>query len=147
MRHIKAIFVFVPFQINEGNREADTISYIRSALRSAPSMRRLTYSKLTGGRSMNKRERGAYYTAGNPFNNPAFKRWAAAAKLPMGCILEPFAGANSLIDTLIDMGLCKQSASFDIEPSAKGVRRRDTLKNFPKGYDICIYKPPVASKE
>ena len=48
MRHIKAIFVFVPFQINEGNREADTISYIRSALRSAPSMR-LTYSKLTGG--------------------------------------------------------------------------------------------------
>ena len=44
------------------------------------------------------------------------------------------------------MGLCKRSASFDIEPSAKGVKRRDTLANFPKGYDICVTNPPWLAK-
>ena len=95
---------------------------------------------------MNKRQRGAYYTAGNPFDNSAFTDWATMAQLPKGCILEPFAGANSLINKLSDMGWCHQSESFDIDPSAKNVKCRDTLVNFPEGYNVCVTNPPWLAK-
>ena len=95
---------------------------------------------------MSKRRRGAYYTVGNPFDNPAFTRWATGVNLPEGCILEPYAGANSLIDRLVEMGWCRHSASFDIQPTAKGVKRRDTLVSFPRGYDICVTNPPWLAK-
>lgn len=96
--------------------------------------------------TFSKREKGVYYTAGNPFENPAFKDWAKKAKLTKNCILEPFAGANSLIENLSDMGWCRQSKSFDIAPSAKGVRYKDTLADFPQGYEICITNPPWLAK-
>ena len=89
-----------------------------------------------------KREKGQFYTVHNPFNHGAFKAWAREAGLPESCVLEPFAGENSLIAHLSDMGLCKDNQSYDISPSAAGVRKRDTLKNFPKGYDVCVTNPP-----
>ena len=93
-----------------------------------------------------KRTNGVYYTTGNPFGNVAFARWANAAGLPKTSILEPFAGANLLITSLKDMGLCRRADSFDIAPAHADVKLRDTLADFPKGYDVCITNPPWLAK-
>ncbi len=95
-----------------------------------------------------KRARGAYYTLHNPFDHPAFIEWADAAALSGAEVLEPFAGENRLIAHLHDMGLAKQFAAFDIAPApaAERVERRDTLADFPKGYDVCITNPPWLAK-
>ena len=89
-----------------------------------------------------KRENGRYFTARNPFHHPAFRAWALCSGLPSASILEPFAGANSLIEYLEGMGLCDDSASYDIHPSDRRVRRRDTLESFPEGFDVCVTNPP-----
>ena len=89
-----------------------------------------------------KRENGRYYTAGNPFDHPAFLAWAERARLRSATVLEPFAGANSLIERLREMGLCSAFASFDAAPASPDVQRRDTLADFPEGYDVCVTNPP-----
>lgn len=93
-----------------------------------------------------KRETGRFYTQGNPFNTKPFMEWAALAGLPDMEILEPFAGSNSLIKTLADMGLCNHSMSYDIQPADKKVIRKNTLKKFPKGFDTCVTNPPWLAK-
>lgn len=93
-----------------------------------------------------KRANGRYYTCGDPFSNAPFKKWARQAGLPGGRVLEPFAGGNSLIKMLSDRGLCKRSSSFDIAPANAGVKRRDTLRDFPRGCDICVTNPPWLAK-
>ena len=93
-----------------------------------------------------KRADGRYYTRGNPFNNAPFRYWSKQAGLPAGNVLEPFAGSNSLIDLLSDMELCDHSVSYDIKPGRSGVRHRDTLNDFPTGYDICVTNPPWLAK-
>lgn len=93
-----------------------------------------------------KRRTGRYYTSGNPFSAPPFSEWATRAGLPNTHILEPFAGSNSLIEMLSEMGLCQQSDSYDIAPGAAAVKERDTLKRFPKGYDLCVTNPPWLAK-
>ena len=95
---------------------------------------------------MLKRANGVFYTEGNPFANRAFKKWSKKAQLPDTEILEPFAGKNSLIETLRGMNLCRHAKSFDIAPGARGVLKRDTLASFPKGYDVCITNPPWLAK-
>ena len=96
--------------------------------------------------SDSKRSRGAYFTVGNPFHHPAFAEWAQLAALRTQDILEPFAGSNSLIRHLEDMGLCSRFTSFDIAPSSVDVQQRDTLKSFPTGYSVCVTNPPWLAK-
>ena len=93
-----------------------------------------------------KRQNGRFFTIGNPFNNPPFLKWAKKARLPNKKILEPFAGSNNLIQLLSKLGLCKEFASFDIEPAHPSVICRDTLKDFPTGYEVCITNPPFLSR-
>ena len=93
-----------------------------------------------------KRSHGQYYTSGNPFAHRAFWRWAKSADLPSNTILEPFAGANNLIWRLQEMGLCKKFESYDLAPAGAEVKKRNTLKNFPEGYDVCITNPPWLAK-
>ena len=95
---------------------------------------------------MSRTQNGIFYTAGNPFNNPAFAAWAKIAKLPTSPVLEPFAGANSLIQKLENMGLCRQSDSFDLFPAAPSVQQRDTLADFPDGFSVCVTNPPWLAK-
>ena len=97
-------------------------------------------------RIVGKREAGQYFTTGNPFSHPSFLHWAHKAGLPSKQILEPFAGSNNLIALLEGMGLCQHSISYDLIPAAHGVQQRDTLRNFPKGYDVCITNPPWLAK-
>lgn len=93
-----------------------------------------------------KRELGQYFTTYNPFQNSGFLNWAYECDLIKTTILEPFAGSNNLINMLQDMGLCSDFKSFDIEPKNKFVKRRDTLKNFPKGFKVCITNPPYLAQ-
>ena len=57
--------------------------------------------------------------------------------------MEPFAGAKD-IPQLIDAAnlRCRDWSLFDIEPGAAGVVQRDTLADFPKGFNVCITNPP-----
>lgn len=93
-----------------------------------------------------KRQNGQFFTAGNPFQHRAFRVWAERSDLQSETILEPFAGANSLIDHLEDMGICNASVSYDIHPSDRRVKRRNTLESFPKGFEVCVTNPPWLAK-
>ena len=90
-----------------------------------------------------KRAIGRYYTRGNPFLLEPFHTWAKASNLAQQITLEPFAGAKD-IPQLIDAAnlRCPDWALFDIEPGAEGVVQRDTLADFPKGFNVCITNPP-----
>lgn len=90
-----------------------------------------------------KRSLGCYYTCGNPFLLRPFRRWAQRAQLEQARLVEPFAGAAHLLDALKEVGLVPQKvAAYDIYPQDPCVLRRDTLKDFPKGYTVCITNPP-----
>ena len=89
-----------------------------------------------------KRARGQFYTRGNPFALDPFTQWAKQAGLPDALVLEPFAGANHIINTLTHIGVCRDFASYDLAPDNAAVRKRNTLKNFPKGFKVCITNPP-----
>lgn len=90
-----------------------------------------------------KRANGRYYTRGNPFQLKPFQTWAKASNLEQHTVLEPFAGVKSIPDLMDAAHLrCRQWALFDIEPGAKGIVRRDTLADFPKGFNVCITNPP-----
>ena len=93
-----------------------------------------------------KRQNGQFFTAGNPFYHHAFLAWAEQSHLQSNTILEPFAGANSLIGHLEEMGLCSASISYDIHPSDKRVKYKDTLASFPEGFDVCVTNPPWLAK-
>lgn len=89
-----------------------------------------------------KRAHGRYFTDGNPFAGRIFAAWAARAGLPQTPILEPFAGANNLVKTLAAMNWCGEWRAYDIRPAAAGVRRRDTIAGFPRGYSVVVTNPP-----
>ena len=93
-----------------------------------------------------KRQFGRYYTKGNPFVLAPFKSWAKSVGLESKTVLEPFAGANNIITALQAVGYSKNFTSYDIDPQAKGVKYRDTLKEFPTGFEVCITNPPWLAK-
>ena len=50
-----------------------------------------------------KRTQGQYFTQYNPFENEGFFEWAKECDLKNQTVLEPFAGANNLIEMLKNM--------------------------------------------
>ena len=101
-----------------------------------------------------KRLRGQFFTTTNPFNLDPFHKWfkgiPAVAEL---VLLEPFAGANNIVGMLRDLGYSNAWDCFDIEPvnsdeNATGVlvKQRDTLLNYPQGYEVAITNPPYLAK-
>ena len=95
---------------------------------------------------ISKRQNGRYYTEGNPFILKPFCDWAHSINLKDRTILEPFAGANNIIKALRASGYAKSFASFDIAPANSKVKFLDTIKNFPKEFDVCITNPPWLAK-
>ena len=89
-----------------------------------------------------KRSKGQYFTKGNPFNLPHFKKWARQIRLSSKNILEPFAGANDIITNLQFLELCHKFESYDISPSHELVKKKDTIKQFPKDFSVCVTNPP-----
>ena len=90
-----------------------------------------------------KRASGRYYTRGNPFQLEPFQTWAKASNLAQQITLEPFAGAKD-IPQLVDAANlhCREWTFFDIQPGAEGIVQRDTLADFPRGFNVCITNPP-----
>lgn len=90
-----------------------------------------------------KRANGRYYTRGNPFQLGPFQRWAKDSYLEQQIVLEPFAGAKDIPRLIASAGLlCQDWAFYDIEPGTEGIVQRDTLTDFPKGFNVCITNPP-----
>ena len=90
-----------------------------------------------------KRASGRYYTRGNPFQLEPFLSWAEASNLGQQVALEPFAGAKDIPQLIGAANLrCPDWALFDIDPGAEGVVQRDTLADFPTGFNTCITNPP-----
>jgi hypothetical protein len=92
-----------------------------------------------------KKQHGQFFTTGNPFGHPAFSLWASNFPADSN-ILEPYAGANGLIKMLREVGLAKNYSSFDIVPAEVSVVKRDVIKDFPKGYKVCVTNPPYLAK-
>ncbi|OGN16696.1 MAG: hypothetical protein A3C88_02680 [Candidatus Yanofskybacteria bacterium RIFCSPHIGHO2_02_FULL_50_12] len=95
---------------------------------------------------MVKRQLGQYYTEGNPFTLRPFLAWAKKIGLNNKHVLEPFAGANNIIRGLQSLGFAQQFTSFDIVPTDPAVVFRDTIKDFPQGFELCITNPPWLAK-
>ena len=101
------------------------------------------HSRKYEGDHLPKRTNGVYYTeVENPFKLKPFLDWAKKIKLNNLEILEPFAGENHIIDMLKEIKLCTSFKSYDINPSSQNVQKKDTLKNFPKNFKVCITNPP-----
>lgn len=95
-----------------------------------------------------KRTYGQFFTQGNPFACRPFAAWAKRAGLPDEMVLEPFAGSNALITHLEKVGQTSRRhwRSFDIHPRHPDVKQRDTLADFPKGFNVCVTNPPWLAK-
>ncbi|MDD9842467.1 MAG: hypothetical protein OXU85_01010 [Thaumarchaeota archaeon] len=57
-------------------------------------------------------------------------------------VLEPFAGANNIPKMLAADRVCKSFVSYDVAPQDPKVQKKDTLRSFPKNFDVCITNPP-----
>lgn len=91
----------------------------------------------------NKRANGQYYTRGNPFQLEPFRKWAENSELNHQTVLEPFAGAKDIARLIESTHLtCQDWAFYDIEPGENGINQRDTLTDFPTGFNVCITNPP-----
>lgn len=92
---------------------------------------------------MEKRELGAYYTAlFNPFVGDAFQEWVKDKGIKNKKVLEPFAGNNSIIRFLQEVGMASKYKSYDLQPTSDQVEQRDTIIDYPKDFDLCVTNPP-----
>ena len=89
---------------------------------------------------MSKHELGQYYTTSNPFSKIPLKLWKKHFR-GYGSFMDPFAGAGHLSNYIKG-----NWTLYDIEPGAKGIIKRDTLKSFPKGHKVCVTNPPYLAK-
>jgi hypothetical protein len=101
---------------------------------------------------------GQFYTRGNPFQYSRAQKWFSVIPNLSGAkIVEPFAGSNSIV-ALVNSSVSKLSPdnwqSFDIHPEAIEanlvpeirLQKRDTLEDFPRGFDVAITNPPYLAK-
>lgn len=106
----------------------------------------------------NKIQHGQFYTKGNCFQHTAFKEWYSSIPNQESLkIVEPFAGANNVLKLIDEANLGidpSQWTSYDVEPEAihgnsapaVTVIQKDTLHEFPEGFDVCITNPPYLAK-
>ena len=99
-----------------------------------------------------QRQRGQYFTEGNPFLFKPFQAWfKLIPQKEQETFLEPFAGANHIVRLLKEAGIENSWSCFDLHPTLKkaegfSVKTQDTLKKFPKGFTVAITNPPYLAK-
>lgn len=97
----------------------------------------------------NQKQLGKYYTINNPFDLNVFKDWFNhIPNVQELTILEPFAGSNNIVNL---MGVDNNWECYDILPTTNlapkfKIKKRDTIKNFPKGFEVAITNPPYLAK-
>lgn len=100
-----------------------------------------------------KKMLGQFFTITNPFEVEPFKIWMDSIGIEEETIfLEPFAGANNIVNMIQDIGYKNKWHCFDIVPNNEQnkteyiIEKKDTLKSFPKNYKIAITNPPYLAK-
>lgn len=102
-----------------------------------------------------KKMYGQFYTISNPFKNRLFFNWyESIPEEKKNIILEPFAGANNILQLIEDVNIrVKEWDCYDLFPNnddsknkAYEIKMQDTLQNFPKGYSVVITNPPYLAK-
>lgn len=93
-----------------------------------------------------EREAGRHYTISNPFDHPLFAEWLKLLPTEKRW-LEPFAGACDIPRLIEEIGLKVYWDCFDIVRTTTHhdiirFTRRDTISNFPTGYQVCVTNPP-----
>lgn len=89
----------------------------------------------------NKQLLGQYFTKRNIFDCPEFMEWLKIVGERLNRpVLEPFAGGKD-IPRLLSESISSWKC-FDIEPTSSDIEYRDTLKDFPTEYEVCITNPP-----
>lgn len=97
----------------------------------------------------NQKQLGKYYTINNPFDLKAFRDWFnSIPDISNLTILEPFAGSNNIVNL---MGVSNKWECFDLLPTTNlapqfQIIKRDTIKNFPTGFEVAITNPPYLAK-
>lgn len=91
-----------------------------------------------------QRELGAFYTHGNPFVFEKFHSWFSQIESD-ATFAEPFCGSGQIIALLAKAGFHREFSSFDIDDRIPAVEHRNSLKNFPSGFDVVITNPPYLS--
>lgn len=97
---------------------------------------------------MEKIKFGQFFTEKDVFkNNNVFKDFMLKNNLWNKNILEPFAGANNLINFLLEQNPNLKYSSFDLEPKNKNVKQNDSINNwYYENFDLVITNPPYLSK-
>lgn len=89
----------------------------------------------------NKTYLGQFYTTSNPFeDSDAYCLWDDLRPKNVK-VLEPFAGSGLLYSYLDN-----EWVGYDIDPKSPEIIQRDTIKDFPTGYEVCITNPPYLAK-
>ncbi len=100
----------------------------------------------------NQKRYGQWYTIGNPFQNPPFKKWLAEVAKNQLLICEPFCGAGHLVSWLPEINW---GGYYDIHPprdTYRPVILRNTLRDFPafsedgQKFEAVITNPPWFSR-
>lgn len=109
-----------------------------------PSVKGTLQRELSPPLNKRQRELGAFYTVGNPFVFDAFGAWFR--QIPeLAKFAEPFCGSGQILSLLEDAGYAVNFSQFDIDSNLSGVEHRDSLAEFPTGFDVVITNPPYLS--
>jgi hypothetical protein len=104
---------------------------------------------------VNKKAIGQFFTVNNPFNHSLFSDWINTIdNFKDEIILEPFAGINSIVSMIHNIGIVNDWDCFDIDINCAiatkdnkyPVKTLDTLSNFPNSYNVAITNPPYLAK-
>lgn len=107
------------------------------------------YYKRTSVKMQDNKQLGKFYTTSNPFELKPFLEWFNnIPSKDKKTILEPFAGSNHIVKSV---DCSNEWKCFDIRPTENLVEKfpitqRDTISDFPQGFDICITNPPYLAK-
>ena len=104
-----------------------------------------------------KREAWQFFTITNPFFVQAFyERFSLIPNEDKKVLLEPFAGSNNIISLIEELGSISNYEHswdcFDIDISHENknpeytIIQQDTIKNYPKWYNVAITNPPYLAK-
>lgn len=99
---------------------------------------------------------GQFFTIANPFKVDAFFKWFETIPETDLKILEPFAGANNIINLLKEPAEIMQKkvdwVSYDIDTSFGNnapdypIIQRDTIADYPQGFQVAITNPPYLAR-
>jgi hypothetical protein len=96
-----------------------------------------------------KRLLGQFFTVANPFLVDPFHEWWKSAKADNPKVIEPFAGAANIVRLAGEANVMAPWACYDIQPPANTdipVIQRDTIRDFPIGFNVAITNPPYLAK-